>query len=74
MALPVIALAILALRPAPGCPNSSLNTNLVREEGSIDTMGSLFAVVAYSHDGGEARAAISDALDEAARLDALLSN
>jgi thiamine biosynthesis lipoprotein len=46
----------------------------VREEGSIDTMGSLFAIVAYSRDGGEARAAISDAFDEAARLDALLSN
>ena len=46
----------------------------MREEGSIDTMGSLFAIVAYGHDGLDARAAISNALDEAARLDALLSN
>lgn len=46
----------------------------MREEGSIDTMGSLFAIVAYGPDRASVRVAISDALDEAARLDALLSN
>ncbi len=37
-------------------------------------MGSLTAVVAYDTDAKRAKAAISDALDEAARLDAMLSN
>jgi thiamine biosynthesis lipoprotein len=40
----------------------------------MDTMGTLFAVEAYGRDVGKLRAAISDALDEAARLDAMLSN
>jgi len=47
---------------------------LVREQGSIDTMGSLIAVEAYGSNANQVRAAISDALDEAARLDAMLSN
>ncbi len=46
----------------------------VREEGSIDTMGSLTAIVAYGEDAVEVKTAISEALDEAARLDAMLSN
>jgi thiamine biosynthesis lipoprotein len=37
-------------------------------------MGSLFAIIAYGRDAGATQSAISDALDEAARLDALLSN
>jgi thiamine biosynthesis lipoprotein len=37
-------------------------------------MGTLFAIVAYGRDASATQAAISDALDEAARLDALLSN
>ncbi len=46
----------------------------VREEGSIDTMGSLIAVVAYGEDAQRVRAAISDALDEAAGWMSMLSN
>jgi thiamine biosynthesis lipoprotein len=37
-------------------------------------MGSLIAIVAYGEDAGRVHTAISDALDEAARLDAMLSN
>jgi thiamine biosynthesis lipoprotein len=37
-------------------------------------MGTLIAIVAYGPDAGRVRTAISDALDEAARLDAMLSN
>ena len=55
-------------------PNCKATKNWVREEGSIDTMGSLIGIVAYGNDAGRVRAAISDALDEAARLDAMLSN
>lgn len=72
---------LIALSLAPVCtwarngrPNVTKNARWVREEGSIDTMGSLIAVEAYGRDVGKLRAAISDALDEAARLDALLSN
>lgn len=48
--------------------------SLVRKEGSIDAMGSLFAIEAYGADREKVQAAISEALDEAARLDAMLSN
>ncbi len=54
--------------------NCQATRNWVREEGSIDAMGSLFAIAAYGQDAERVRAAISDALDEAARLDAMLSN
>jgi thiamine biosynthesis lipoprotein len=57
-----------------GRPNVTKNAGWVREQGSIDTMGTLITVEAYGHDAGKVRSAISAALDEAARLDALLSN
>ena len=75
------ALFLIALSLAPVCiwatgrgPNATKSARWVREQGSIDTMGTLFAVEAYGRDGEKVRAAISDALDEAARLDAMLSN
>ncbi len=69
------ALVWIASTPLIGRARSpSDRAKWVREEGSIDTMGSLIAVVAYGSDGKRVRAAISDALDEAARLDAMLSN
>lgn len=46
----------------------------VREEGSIDVMGSVTAIVAYGDDAKRVQTAISDALDEARRLDDMLSN
>jgi thiamine biosynthesis lipoprotein len=54
--------------------NCKTTKNWVREEGSIDAMGSIITIVAYGKEAGRVRAAISDALDEAARLDAMLSN
>lgn len=62
------------MRGDGGGPNVAKNARWVREQGSIDTMGTLFAVEAYGKEAGKVRAAISDALDEAARLDAMLSN
>ena len=47
---------------------------LVREEDSVQTMGSTTAIIAYGEDAAQVRAAISDALAEAVRLDATLSN
>jgi thiamine biosynthesis lipoprotein len=46
----------------------------VREEGSIDAMGSVISVVAYGDTAEQARLAVTHALDEASRLDAMLSN
>jgi len=48
--------------------------NLVRAEGSADTMGSVFSVVAWGEDRGRLESAIAAALDEARRLDEMLSN
>lgn len=51
-----------------------LAAGLVREEGHIDAMGSVISVIAYGQTSEQARVAIDQALDEAARLDSLLSN
>ncbi|MGD0620428.1 MAG: hypothetical protein ABSB67_22555, partial [Bryobacteraceae bacterium] len=48
--------------------------NLVRAEGTADTMGSSFSVVAWGEDGGRLQSAVAAALDEARRLDSMLSN
>jgi thiamine biosynthesis lipoprotein len=47
---------------------------VVREEGSIDAMGSVTTIVAYGHNSRRLQAAIGDALDEMRRLDEMLSN
>ena len=47
---------------------------LVEEEGSIDAMGSVTAIVAYGPDAGQLRTAINEAVNEMRRLDAMLSN
>lgn len=54
--------------------HTAVPADSVREEGSIDAMGSLIAIEAYGLNTEKVRAAISDALDEAARLDTMLSN
>jgi len=79
--LPAIVLLAFALSPGHAASRTDAHgqkpaaaPKWVREEGSIDTMGTLIAVVAYGPDANKACAAISDALDEAARLDAMLSN
>lgn len=54
-------------KPAPA-PEMS------RAEGSVDTMGSTFTVVAYGEDRDQLESAVESALQEARRLDQLLSN
>jgi thiamine biosynthesis lipoprotein len=61
-------------KPASSESASNPTANWVREEGSIDVMGSLTAIVAYGQNAQHLQAAISDALDEDRRLDDLLSN
>lgn len=46
----------------------------IRDEGSIDAMGSVSTVVAYGENASQLHAAIAAALNEMSRLDALLSN
>ena len=48
--------------------------DLVRAEGTADTMGSAFSVVAWGEDRGRLEAAVAAALDEARRLNEMLSN
>jgi FAD:protein FMN transferase len=50
------------------------HSGLVRQEGSIDAMGSVTTVVAYGQDPVRLQSAISDALHEMQRLDGMLSN
>src|SRR6266436_5535539 len=66
-------LFILALQAAPGTKQE-----LIRAEGSVDAMGSAYSVVVYGVVYGQDRqrlqAAVAQALEEARRLDQLLSN
>jgi thiamine biosynthesis lipoprotein len=48
--------------------------NLVRTEGSVDAMGSTYSIVAYGEDRQRLQSAVAQALEEARRLDQLLSN
>ena len=50
------------------------DTQMSRAEGSVDTMGSTFSVVAYGEDRDQLQSAVEAALEEARRLDQLLSN
>lgn len=47
---------------------------LIRDEGSIDAMGSLTSIVAYGENASRLHVAVTQALDEMGRLDAMLSN
>ena len=71
----VAFLASLALCvPGFGRSGRLSATQLIRQEGSIDAMGSVTTVLAYGEDPARLHAAISDALNEMRRLDELLSN
>ena len=61
--LSIIALNALATEP-----------DLLRVEGSVDAMGTAFSIVAYGEDRGKLQSAVSEGLDEARRLDEMLSN
>jgi len=47
---------------------------VVRAEGSADAMGTAFSVVAYGTDRARLESSVAEALDEARRLDQMLSN
>src|SRR5258708_3716622 len=57
-------------KPAQAAARSEFS----RAEGSVDTMGSTFTVVAYGDDRDQLQSAVASALEEARRLDQLLSN
>src|SRR5258708_5703606 len=55
-------------------PQAAAKPEFSRAEGSVDTMGSTFSVVAYGEDRDQLQSAVASALEEARRLDQLLSN
>src|SRR5947209_5588794 len=57
------------LAAAPAAP-----PELVRAEGSVDAMGSTYSVVIYGSDRERLQAVVAQVLEEARRLDQLLSN
>jgi FAD:protein FMN transferase len=63
--------AALALMPTLGLTASS---DVLRMEGSVDAMGTAFSIVAYGEDRAKIEPVIAQGLEEARRLDAMLSN
>jgi len=47
---------------------------LLRVEGSVDAMGTAFTIAAYGEDRGKLQSAVAQGLEEARRLDNLMSN
>lgn len=58
----------------PPFGNTADTPEMSRAEGSVDTMGSTFTVVVYGSDRDQLQSAVEAALEEARRLDQLLSN
>src|SRR5258708_11860926 len=61
--------APLLLAAAPGS-----GPDLVRAEGSVDAMGSTYSVAVYGENRQKLQVAVAQALEEARRLDEMLSN
>lgn len=70
----VLAGAWPASQPAANPSKPAAKPEMSRAEGSVDTMGSTFSIVAYGEDRDQLQAAVESALEEARRLDQLLSN
>jgi thiamine biosynthesis lipoprotein len=66
----LLVLALIALTPS----QSAKQPDLLRVEGSVDAMGTAFSIVAYGQDRGRLQSAVSQGLEEARRLDEMLSN
>jgi thiamine biosynthesis lipoprotein len=66
---PVIGVLLVLALPA-----FSAQPDLLRVEGSVDAMGTAFSIVAYGEDRGRLQSAVSEGLEEARRLDEMLSN
>lgn len=67
-----LLLAFAALRMA--APAARTKLELLRVEGSRDAMGTSFSIVAYGEDRGRLESAVAQGLEEAHRLDQMLSN
>ena len=65
---------LLAAIVLPLIANPAGNAELLRVEGSVDAMGTAFSIVAYGQDRGRLQSAVSEGLEEARRLDEMLSN
>jgi thiamine biosynthesis lipoprotein len=63
--------AVLALLPTLVFATSP---SLTRVDGSVDAMGTGFSIVAYGGDRGRLQSAVAQGLEEARRLDEMLSN
>ena len=64
-------LCLLLVASLPALP---VQPELLRVEGSVDAMGTAFSIVAYGEDRGKLQSAVSESLEEARRLDEMLSN
>jgi thiamine biosynthesis lipoprotein len=62
----LLALALAAQSHPPA--------EMLRVEGSVDAMGTAFTIVAYGDDRGRLQSAVAQGLEEARRLDQMLSN
>jgi len=65
----IVLLAAIALAAQPAQP-----PELLRVEGNADAMGTGFSIVAYGEDRGRLESIVSEGLEEAHRLDEMLSN
>ncbi len=70
----VFLLLIVSVAAAPGFAGASGKPDPVRAEGSVDAMGSTYSVVVYGTDRERLQALVAQVLEEARRLDELLSN
>ncbi len=60
--------------PLVVAPALGLAADLIRYESSVDAMGSTFSIAAYGPDRESIAATVEHALEEARRLDHMLSN
>ena len=70
----MIMRSVLCLLLIGALPALPVQPELLRVEGSVDAMGTAFSIVAYGEDRGRLQSAVSQALEEARRLDHMLSN
>lgn len=70
----VLSLLLISALVIGAQTKPAIAPEISRAEGSVDTMGSTFTVVAYGEDRDQLQSAVQSALEEARRLDQLLSN
>jgi thiamine biosynthesis lipoprotein len=72
--LPRAAIYLLLVLSAQQQLARAAQPELLRVEGSVDAMGTAFSIVAYGEDRGRLQSAVNEGLEEARRLDEMLSN